>query len=35
VRVLKLYRPELLATSTPESSEVKVEEPPNTNWSVY
>jgi hypothetical protein len=35
VRVLKLYRPELLATSTPESSEVKVEEPPNTNWSLY
>jgi hypothetical protein len=35
VRVLKLYRPELLATYTPESSEVKVEEPPNTNWSVY
>jgi hypothetical protein len=35
VRVLKLYRPELLATSTPESSEVEAEKPPNTNWSAY
>jgi hypothetical protein len=33
--LLKLYRPELLATSAPESREVKVEGPPNTNWSVY
>jgi HNH endonuclease len=35
VRVLKLYRPELLTTSTPESSEVEAEKPPNTNWSAY